>query len=676
VADRALTSMELAKARQQGDMRDYEEVRREPSSALSTETEATGTYRPRQRETLDLARMFADNGMEFQGVDAATGNPIVRDKSDGTVGKLDLDRMLADEGLDRSKLNLQYNTPSTALNEAPPDMGLRPTFRNEKGFVSHLKKSYEDVQVDPEQGIVVKANGTYYRADPSGWANFNPWELSRELVENLDLGVDAAATGLGAAVGGIPGALAGQAASTTFKTSLGRVLGTYEATPEEQLGDIALETAFAAGGYGLAAGAKPVFSQVAKALKKIDGSLAKEAWTSLIGFMSRTGPTAAETMVENPGRVARTIESAFKEVGRGANTSAVIEKLAEKKAGAATQMLEEATEALPRKYAENLRTMVQEAGERTVKLDVQAVARQAQQAIANQGLGKFVPAADDATRMVFAPLSEAEKTALGIPDLPEGVEQELKRLGTFLERYASDGTLHGEAGAQRLANMNKKLNELIRDARKSGSEDYKRALDVAAKAYRGAVGQAFADQGLGDAWVAVNKPYRQYADAVEAARTMLNSQEGVFTFADKLTKGAGKKGSATGIAKDLKELLGARGEELFEDVLVNNAAMKFAPKAPQLGIGWLLASGPAVIGAAAASSPRLMLKTTQGGEAVAKLLPQAFNMLEHVKGSPDSFRRALLTNPEALNIMMREVMQGAVGEEQLRDQLLQAGGVK
>jgi hypothetical protein len=125
--------------------------------------------------------------------------------------------------------------------------------------------------------------------------------------------------------------------------------------------------------------------------------------------------------------------------------------------------------------------------------------------------------------------------------------------------------------------------------------------------------------------------------------------------------------------------------------LLTNAAMKFAPRAPQLGFAQVASTtaasavgglaGPAGTGAVLAtalplSSPRLALRATQGGEAIKRAIPYAFNWLDAVKGAKGSMRRALLEDPAVVSTMAREALQGVYGEESMRDELLKLGGVK
>jgi hypothetical protein len=561
-------------------------------------------------------------------------------------------------------------------------------------------------------------------------ANLDPHELTREIVENSDIAIDTALTYAGAAIGatlgsalpgagtvagGIAGGIAGQALSTTLKTSFGRLVGTYDATPEEQVGDIALETALAAGGYAIGAGVKAAAPSVINAFKKVGSSAAREVWANTIGFLTKSGTAAAETMVDNPGRVATTIKRAYEAVGDNANVSSVVEKLAQQKAKVAETFLDEATDTLPRKFKEGLDATIKEAGARNVSFDLKNIARSGHGILEDLGLGKVVAegadsaatkvardeagniltdaagkvvrqAADSATegRMRFVPFSEAEKTARGLGDLPEGAEQEIKGLVNLMERYASNGTVKGQEGAQRLAALNQKLNELSRDAQKSGSEAYKRAVTQTAAAYRVNINKNFADQGLGEVWAKTNQPYIEFSDAVKQARGLLNSNEGVYTFADKLTRVAGKGGSATNLAGDLVRLLGSRGQELYNDILVKNAAMKFAPRAPQLGFANVATTGAvtaasATLGAPAAiavgapalalSSPRAALRTTQATQAVAKVVPYAWEVLGAVKGAQGTMRHELLNNPAVVSQMYKQALGGLMTEEQTKQQL-------
>jgi hypothetical protein len=294
-------------------------------------------------------------------------------------------------------------------------------------------------------------------------------------------------------------------------------------------------------------------------------------------------------------------------------------------------------------------------------------------------------------RTVFRPLNSTEKRELEEAGYPDEVLPYVRRLVTKLRQYRGDKTLEGKPAVQRLAALNREINVIVRDAHAHGvAPSIGSAVDAVASKVRGSITKQFSDQGLGEQWKKANNVYIDYSDFVEQSRALLASREGVYTFADKLTRIAGKRGSATDMKDSLIELVGPQGKALVDKIYTLNAAMKFAPKAPQLGVAQgvamtgaipLVRSNP-ILGAASVaatgglSSPRASLHLARGlkwaggldDAAAAKLVPFARALREHVGEIPSADRAALLASP-AFAEMAREMVGGTAMEEQAKQQL-------
>lgn len=664
-----------------------------PNAAKRGVAVADGPTAPKQ--TLALDRMLADEGLQFLGMSDDGINPRVLDTKTNKEQTLNVQKMMAGEGIDPNTVSIRFNSPQNALPVSPVSAGdrvLYGTLGDTKSFAAKLKQDFEEVVLPNSQnkldGIVVKKNGAYHKVDPGFFEGFSAGELGKDLME---LGGEQLR---GAVEAAFP-------AGGNVRSSLGRVIGTYNATPTEQLEDEGIE--LLANAAGLAApelgkmGGKLVVGLAKWAApgttRAISGA-AREAFTTTVGFLTRAGRQATETMLDQAPKVAAKIKETFRAAGPAGNVDNVIETLAGQKAKIAGTMLEEAEAALPVQYDKALRNLMQEVGDPTLPMNVGGVARAGMDSIEEMGLGKFV--ADKSGKRVFMPLSEAEKAAAGAPEWPEETFKEVARIVKTLERYEQDGVLRGTAGAQRLSALNKAINAVSRQAQSSESNAVKAAANKAAASVRGAITEAFQNVGAGEAWAKVNEPYIRFGDTIKAARGLLDSREGVYTFADKLTRSAGKRGSATDMAKDLVELLGSRGKELYNDLLVTNSAMKFAPKAPQMGFAQgVAATGiapiayrsplvalPLAAATAGLSSPRAALTATravQGAakwagalndEAASKVLPFARALREQVGSLGAADRTNLLASP-AFGAMANEALQGTQLEEQAKQQLEQ-----
>lgn len=176
----------------------------------------------------------------------------------------------------------------------------------------------------------IKKDGAWYQLDPEGGGqgDFVDRALERTrdvLADNADI---AASVGLGiatavaaaplaagltglAAVGGAGavGAAAG-AGGAMGRILMGRLVGTYEATPEEMLRDIAVETLISAAGGSFIPGAKWGTGELSKKFAKAAPVLQtaepqnKKVLAEIIGFFGGFGSENAERMINRGTQVA------------------------------------------------------------------------------------------------------------------------------------------------------------------------------------------------------------------------------------------------------------------------------------------------------------------------------------------------------------------------------------
>lgn len=219
-------------------------------------------------------------------------------------------------------------SPERAINKSPLSINdrLQLAFGNKKGRIDFLKQRYEDVVETEDGDLRIKKDGLWHVLDAKGLEAKDPWELSKGIAKAAAVGAfnfavkgnpvgmtanalsggrlnkavdeassvalkgdevaselakDAAdivpeATAIGASIaagvatGGA--SLAAQAAAAggaalgagAYRTSLGRLVGTYDADPETQFKELAMETMLAFAGTGIALGVKPTAQWMAK----------------------------------------------------------------------------------------------------------------------------------------------------------------------------------------------------------------------------------------------------------------------------------------------------------------------------------------------------------------------------------------------------------------------------
>lgn len=261
--------------------------------------------------------------------------------------------------------------PSRAINKSPLtaldrfNLGLG----NVPGNIKYLAKRFDEVQpINGTQELAVRDAGKWYRVDPGTGTPKDPWELAKDYAQNLhkipldaahkvidwtlnpeelvgdvaDIGGTVGTTAIGAAAAapllpasGPVGYAAGAGmTSAALRTSLGRIAGTYDATPSEQAWDIAFESILNAGGAKVALHVKPTAKWVAN---KLDGiadafketavakgisdaaSLPKAGMKKLFSAFS-VGEDNFDTMLQHTPQVKAAMNDAY---GRtGSNTAA------------------------------------------------------------------------------------------------------------------------------------------------------------------------------------------------------------------------------------------------------------------------------------------------------------------------------------------------------------------
>lgn len=258
---------------------------------------------------------------------------------------------------------LNGKSPQSAINKSPLSAldRFKLSMGNEAGNIDYLKKRFDAVQPildaegKPTSELAVMQNGKWYRTDANNGDIRDAYDLAKAYVQNpseflgdlADLGpmgiaagiaATPAGAGLAAAGGtlGVAGAAAAAGASVGaltagIRTSLGRIVGTYDATPEEQVKDIAFETLLNAAGNTIAVGVKPTAKWVAGRLESIADAFTdtklggaainapKAAFKKVFSALS-VGEDNFDTMLEHPLKVRSTMEAAHQ--ASGGNVSA------------------------------------------------------------------------------------------------------------------------------------------------------------------------------------------------------------------------------------------------------------------------------------------------------------------------------------------------------------------
>lgn len=636
---------------------------------------------PAPSPVVDVSGALANEKLTVVGHDDAIGLPLVQNAA-GQVGTFDARQYAkAKTGQDiPANVKFQYNTAANPVQASPESVTSRlmlENFTDDKSKLAYLTQKYGEVIPDKNNGLVVNNNGVYQAYDPRFFNTYNPRELAEGFVEQLPrmVGPAAAAAAVVAIAGSPVGllaiggtALAAGLISGSVRTSLGRLMGTYKADPEEQAKDIGLEGLVNLAGSYIPLGAKAGWGVVSKAAQTIKNTASEgvqSAATSIFGKLTGAGESAMSTLIEDSPGVISTLKKNLADAGGDVKEG--INLATQRAADTAKAWLDQGIKALPAQFKAGMVEAADQAEKGNFKANVSDIIASTKQEIEKLNLGKFADSVDEKTGRIvtdFRPLNEAEKTQLGVADPAPGAMEQIQRVTKLLGRYANDGELEGKQAFDRLANLNKELNQ-IKYGLPDATPEYQRAVNMTIGAFKNNLGQTFTDQGLGDAWIAANKPYIQYSQAIDQARDILNSKDGIYTFLDRIGGKAGKQKSAYSIAGAVNALTGDSGDALYDQMLLHQASSKFMKWEPQLGTihASALGSGSAtaviahhpgalaIAGAdLAASSPRLVANGVNMATAPGRLADSAHDaVLPYLEKFQDLLRQA---SPAERKIML------------------------
>lgn len=194
--------------------------------------------------------------------------------------------------------------------------------------IKYLEEEYGagNVKLSKGKNITVKQNGAWFQLDPAGGGQGDLMDRALErtrdvLADNADLAVSlglgvatagaaaplvAGLTGA-AAIGGAAGVGAASGAGSAMgRVLMGRLVGTYDANPEDTLKDIGVETLISMAGGSFVPGAKygakefgKMFAKAQPALQKAAPGV-KDTIQKILGFTSGAGEDAVSHWMDNP----------------------------------------------------------------------------------------------------------------------------------------------------------------------------------------------------------------------------------------------------------------------------------------------------------------------------------------------------------------------------------------
>lgn len=618
--------------------------------------------------------------------------------------------------------------PSRPINESPIDPLDRAKLSvgNEAGKMKWLKERFSDVQRTKSGDVVVKdSDGFYKRIDPNGLGSGDAWSMTKELIGDaadlikpITAGVAqvGAAAGLAAATGGA--SLTAQAATSAAvgaavesgMTSLGRLVGTYDATPEEQLKDIGVEALMNLGGTYVAAGVKPALSYVGQGLAKAGNALssltpvARASVTNAIGAATGVGAKPVEFLIDNPEAVKTAMTKA---AAGGVGSEEAVTRMGREMIDSAAAIAKSARPTATALY-DNLAKEVAANAPETFSSNIGKITSSVLKPIEEQGIGVLNGAgklvlreADDFAKFVAEnAATTGELSALAADKASYNI---LREAATAIQSYEGAKSLTGSAGAMQVMKFRRILADttyrLQQEATDAALVPAMGVLSQMKNIADGVINSAFelekpvvssiTGQETKNLFASMNSVYQETMREIQpmikaAGQAVKQGHDGPFeALANKLISDSGRNNLTKTSADKAIELTaqrsGALGQEIADAYLnlhANHAARAFTPmlrksifsqSAVVGAVGTMLAGNPVgsigLAGAAAATSPRLSYTAVQAG-----LKAKAF-----VSKLSPAQRGALLNSPEAISTWANTISNAVSQHSEVANQLINQG---
>lgn len=529
---------------------------------------------------------------------------------------------------------LSGENPEMAANDQVLDLDdrLKLSFGNEQGKIDYLKTKYEDATINKRGDFVVKKDGKWNRVDPEGYGQKDAWQVTKEVLADAadiagDVGIAAGAIAGGAvgsvvpAAGTVAGGVIGAGASEYLRSSLGRLVGTYTAEPEQQLKDVAFESMLQLAGVKFIPGVKMGVGAIASGLDKV----IPKASTKLAMFYGslNAGQDAMKTLVEQGGRVTAKMKSTAK--ATGSDGARYTEALRKDSVDVVRRVAENSQKILSKTYNNMRGKIASEVPENFVARPSDVVTTAYEDMLLSglsqvQRKGQAITDADDiANVMKFfkesgrlpnntkislksqADLKRQLKASgqfsgdmLAVADDPEAYKI-LSDLHGKLDLMASIKSTKGKDGALNLMEGKKQLNSVIQDlVDRSQENGYSTMANLAAGVKRStdvSVTNAFEKVGLGNRYTSLQSTYSRLATdlqpLIKARKSAMGGagQSAYETYLNKLSsrpgKGLAQKGSLTALAEASEKLGDRTGSKFFktaqQTLEINDAAYAFNP---------------------------------------------------------------------------------------------------
>lgn len=583
----------------------------------------------------------------------------------------------------------------TPINMSPLEISdrIKLSMGNKVGKLQYLKQRYQDAKLDSKGNFNIQKDGIWYRADADGLGDGDAWERTKELVADMadltDIGLVTAGQIGGAVAGGaaasptiagipaaaVAGGAIGAAAGGALKSRLGRLVGTYNASPEEEIKDAALEGVLGLGGEVIGLGAKVGIKAIKGAFSRIGETAANQSKELLSAAMGQAYgyPRASFRRAMDDPKVLDIADRVIKQAGRSADINKLNQIVNGERTAIVNSMAEEAPKALQKQFEMGVKE-IEAALPKDFSVDLASTVVQVGDTLANAGLLKSEKVGKKQVFSVFNPKELAAQFSTEMDQLPKILSPEMMRnvnmVAKTLNTYSSLPKVNGKLAARKLLEVKNAMNDVFGELIERAPEGSRlKALGAEMKTQSNQVfAQKFADAGVGRQYIAVNKRYTELADSAKMLQQIKNTptmqREGmVNALVKKLSDQSGSYKQLQGEAKALSSLFQKQTGDPVQRLLDLEAASAFVDMVPKNLSGNSLTTAIRA-GAALTGGPRM------GARAI-KTAKYANKFADFAKNLGPKQSALLLQNPNALREVLRQVSEGPDQEEAATQQLLQ-----
>lgn len=627
-------------------------------------------------------------------------------------------------------------TPDAPINESSLSAMERLELNalgNKAGRLKKLKEKFGEAQEDAQGNIVYKKDGLWHRMDPDGLGlPADPWELTKQLVRTslrnapkvgqlarilmpedseldkdiadmADVGAQAAVTGVASLAG--PGATAAAAGLLeTGRTSLGRLVGTYEADLTDQAKDIGWEMMLNGGLVKLGLGVKPKWDDWIKSFKEQGQIMTSNGKARMSGVYEMLGGVprwAARRAMDASEKVIGKTKKAFEHLyatspaKHAADPLEARNYLSKRQEGIVTTLAKAGRSALNESY-ETAKLAIRNGVDKTFTPDIDGSIAATWSELQQLGLGQYKKVVSSSGKVLkesFEMLDDdsfkrmASNPELGMPEaLAKDVQKALKEYVAIMNRFKGINA-SGRKGAEALMQLKKNLNAATMDlVTPDTPASVAHWLKVIHDKMDTRIGNEFLQHKpeIFTAFKKMNETYASKANAVKLFEHARHTKDkgGVENLIKHLTQGdkaPGTRGHLQAEAAHLGDLLGKRGKVMLDAVFDYEAAKQFVDAAPKsLGGNSLVSAAKWSIGAM--NSMPLVGRVTSTvvpdtQQAVARQVKYGGALLDFMKGLNDKTARQLFGDDKALGTAIMTAVQAADGEDQELANLLASTGV-